>query len=454
MPQIPSIFRAYDVRGIYPDEINEELVYKTAVATANFLKARKVVVGADYRKSSPSLKQHVIKGFVDAGCEVMDIGFVPTPIFYYAIIKLNADGGIMVTASHNPAEYNGLKINGKNAYPIYAENGIYEIGKMVATESFKISEKKGTVISMDMRKEYINDVVSRLNIKKKLRVVIDVGNGACDNIPESVLKTCGCEVKTILAKPDGDFPVHIPDPLKPENLRLLQEEVIKENADIGIALDGDGDRIGVVDEKGRIVTQDQILMTLAKQALDYEKGWVVFEVRTSKAVIDFVERNGGKVHITKVGHAYILDEVMKRNAVFGGELSGHLYFPYYYYPFDDGIFACAKFVEFVSELNTRLSSFVDSLPRAIATPEIHIEVRDDIKFRVVEKLKDVLKEKGYKINDIDGVRVEFEHGWGLVRASNTEPMIKCRFEADDEEELKKIKSFVMNELEKVLKAGE
>ena len=448
------VFRAYDVRGIYPDELNETLAYKTAVATANFLKAKKLVVGADYRLSSPSLKERVISGFVDAGCDVIDIGFVPTPVFYYAIIKTNADGGIMVTASHNPPEYNGLKINGKDAYPIYAENGIYEIARMVENDQLKKSEDKGEVIRRSFVEDYIRDVALRIKIKRNLKVVVDTGNGACADIPERILKACGCEVKTIFKEPDGRFPNHIADPLKTETLKWLQREVVKEGADVGLALDGDGDRIGVVDETGNVVTQDQILMIFAKQALEHKKGNVVFEVRTSRAVIDFVERNGGKVIITKVGHAYILDEVMKRNAVFGGELSGHVYFPYCYHPFDDGIFAALKLVEFVSHLDINFSEFVDTLPKAIATPEIHIKVGDDVKFDIIERLKEVLMKKGYNINDIDGVRVDFEDGWGIVRASNTEPMIKCRFEANNEEALERIRHAVMSVLEGLIKQDE
>ncbi len=449
-----NIFRAYDVRGIYPNELNEVVAYKIAMATANFLKAKQLVIGADYRKSSPSLKKHALRGLVDAGCDVFDIGFVPTPVFYHSIIRLDTDGGIMITASHNPPEYNGMKINGRNAYPIFAENGIFQIAKLVESDQIKKVGKKGMVMKRDVLDGYVEDVVSRVGLGRKLKVIVDTGNGACVDIPERILRALGCEVKTIFKEPDGSFPNHIADPLKHETLRWLQREVVAERADLGIALDGDGDRIGVVDEKGRIVDQDSILMILSKQALTHKKGVVVFEVRTSNKVIDFVEKNGGDVVITKVGHAYILEEILKRNAVFGGELSGHMYFPYCYHPFDDGIFAAVKMVEFASHLDCGISSFVDSLPRAVVTPEIRLRVRDEVKFRIIEKLKQRMLETGYRINDIDGVRVNFADGWGIVRASNTEPLIKCRFEADDHDALERIKKEVMDLLEEIIEEEE
>ncbi len=450
--EIPRIFKAYDVRGIYPSELNEDIAYRMGLAFPQFLKAKKLVVIGDYRTSTPQLKGKLIEGILDAGCDVIDLGFGPTPLMYYGIIKLGTDGGVAVTASHNPPEYNGFKLNGKNAYPIYAENGIYEIGRMVAEGEVEKASERGVVENKNMVEDYIQNIVSRVKLGRKLKVVVDVGNGACADIPERILKELGCDVKTIFKEPDGTFPNHIADPLKAETLKWLQEEVVKEKADLGLALDGDGDRIGVVDEKGNVVTQDQILMILAKQALEHRKGYVVFEVRTSKAVMKFVEENGGKVVITKVGHAYILDEVMKRNAVFGGELSGHMYFPYCYHYFDDGIFACAKMAEFVSKLDVPLSSFVAELPKAMATPEIHIKVKDELKWDVIEKLRERLEAKGYQLNTMDGVRVDFEDGWGIVRPSNTEPMIKCRFEADNEEALERIKEEIMNELESVLKS--
>ncbi len=454
MKNLPPIFKAYDIRGVYPNELNEEIAYKVGNVFAQFLNAEELGVIGDYRISTPALKKKLVEGMVDAGSDVIDLGYGPTPLMYFSVVKLNIDGGVAVTASHNPPEYNGFKLTREKAIPVYAENGIYEIGRMVVDNRIKRAEKKGNIQQKNMVEEYIKDAVSRISLGRTLEVVVDTGNGACVDIPEKILKSLGCRVKTIFKEPNGKFPNHIADPLKVETLKWLREEVVRENADLGIAFDGDGDRVGLVDEKGNVVSQDHILMMLVKQALERRKGYVVFEVRTSRAVINFAEELGGKPIITRVGHAYIVDEIMKRNAVFGGELSGHIYLPYCYYPFDDGIFAAMKLVEFVSNLDEPLSKFVEKLPAPITTPEIHIKVKEEDKWRIMDAFREELEKRGYDINTLDGVRVDFEDGWGIVRPSNTEPMIKCRFEAESEEALERIKDDIMSILEDVIKRFE
>ncbi len=444
--KVKTIFRAYDVRGVYPEEINEEVCYKTGMAVANFLNAKKMTVGYDYRLSSESLAKALIDGICDAGCDAIDIGHVPTPVLYFSICRLNVDGGIMITASHNPPEYNGMKIQKENAMPIFSENGLFEIRDMVLSGDLKKSGEKGNVEKVNVMDDYINEVVSRVKIERPLKILIDTGNGACFDIPERIFKALGCEAKTIFKEPDGHFPNHIADPLKTETLETLKNKVVDEGFDIGLAFDGDGDRLGIVDSRGKILTQDEMLMMFTKQALETKKGYVIYEVRVSNAVIEYAKKLGGKVKISKVGHTYIVEEIKKLNAVFGGELSGHTYFPYCYYPFDDGIFAAAKAVEFASKND--LSKFVDSLPKTYATPEIHIKVNDNVKFALIEKVKEMLINDGFNVNDIDGVRVDFEDGWFLIRASNTEPMIKCRVEGKSQEDLENIKSLLMEYLGK------
>ena len=384
------------------------------------------------------LRDSLVLGFTDSGKNVIDLGVVPTPVFYFAIVTMKINGGIMITGSHNPKNYNGLKIQRENAIPVTGDTGIYEMEEMIQKGNFNKSVKKGTIKNVDIVSDYI-DYVSRIpKIKRPLKIVLDCGNGACGDIPEKVFKRLGCSVETLFLEPNGNFPNHQPDPHDEKTMKTLQKRVVETNADCGFAYDGDGDRIGVVDEKGNIVSGDFILMMLARQALEKKKGDVIFEVRSSRSLLSDVKNNGGTPHITRAGHSFILDEIVQRNAVFGGELSGHMYFPYCYYNYDDGIFASLKVAEIVSQIES-LSKYVESLPREVASPEITVECADDKKFKVIEEFKKYLKENNYDFLGIDGARINFKHGWALARASNTTPHIKCRFEADTKEHLDEIK---------------
>ncbi|MCK5474361.1 MAG: phosphomannomutase/phosphoglucomutase [Candidatus Aenigmarchaeota archaeon] len=443
-----SIFRAYDIRGIYPKELNCDITYKIAVAFANkFNDADEFVVGRDCRISSPALRDSLVSGFKDSGKDVLDIGVVPTPVFYFAIAHLKKQGGIIITGSHNPKDYNGLKIQREEAIPVTGETGIYEMEKMIEKGEFKAIEKKGTIKELDIVGDYIDYVSKIPKLKRPLKIVLDCGNGACGTIPERIFKKLGCVVETLYAELDGNFPNHQPDPHDAASLKALQKRVIDTGADCGFAYDGDGDRIGVVDETGRIVSGDFILMMLARQALDAKKGAVIFEVRSSRSLLSDVKNHGGTPQITRAGHSFLLDEIVKRNAVFGGELSGHMYFPYCYYNYDDGIFASLKIAEIVSGIDS-LSAYVDSLPREVASPEISVGCADDRKFKAIEEFKEYLKENNYDFLGIDGARINFKHGWALARASNTTPHIKCRFEADTKEHLDEIMAEVSNILKK------
>ncbi|MCK5233386.1 MAG: phosphomannomutase/phosphoglucomutase [Candidatus Aenigmarchaeota archaeon] len=434
-----SIFRSYDIRGIYPSEINEDVVYKTALAYRKILpKAKEIVVARDMRLSSPALFESLTRGLMDAGFNVIDIGMVPVSVFYFAIAHYKKDGGIMITASHNPKEYNGLKIQRENARPIVGETGIFEMEKYVLEGNFQKAEEKGTMSKKEVVDEYMRYIVPKIKLKRPLKIILDPGNGTCGKIPEKIFSSLGCTAKTIFAEPDGTFPNHAPDPHDDKNLVALQKEVVKNKAGIGFAFDGDGDRAGIVDEKGRIISMDFILMMLTRQALAVKKGDVVFEVRCPNTLIDDTKTHGGNPLVTRVGHSYLLDEIIDRSAVFGGELTGHMYFPYCYYNYDDAVFASLKIAEIVSALDIPFSEYIDSLPRAHASPEIFIDCDDDRKFKVVEELKTYLKENNYGFLGIDGARINFTNGWGLVRASNTTAHIKCRFEADTKEHLEEI----------------
>lgn len=464
-----GIFRAYDIRGTYPAEINEDIAYKIGLAYAGFMKnengMKEAVAGMDSRLSSPSLKKAVVSGLRDGGISVIDIGMVPTPVFYFAIMHCKRQGGIMVTGSHNPADQNGLKLQKQEALPVSGEDGICEIEKMI-NEGKKLEKKGKTKVSKEnVVPAYIDYVASKIKLARPLKIIIDCGNGAGTDIPERIFKKLRCKVKTLFAKPDGNFPNHLPDPHEPQNLEALQKAVLKEKADLGIAYDGDADRMGIVDARGRIVQTDLILMALARQALEHfqaynsalkrgenlerlenqnimhddfhdKKGNVVFEVRCPMTLLEDVKAHGGIPHMAKAGRVFVRNEVRRLKAVFGGELTGHIFIPYCYYDYDDGIFASAKVAEIASQKN--FAEYIDSMPKSIASPEIFIETTEERKFAAVEELKEILKKRKYDFLGIDGARINFKNGWGLVRASNTTPHIKCRFEADTQKHLEEI----------------
>ncbi len=429
------IFKAYDIRGVYPTDLNEDITYKSALAYANFLSdANPIVLGADFRQSSPALKEAAIKGLRDGGKNVIDIGQVPTPVLYFGIAHYKHDGGIQITASHNPKEYNGLKLQKEQAIPVYGENGIFEIRDAVLNDDLKKVEAETTVEQKDIVPEYIEYLVSKTKLKRPLKIIIDSGNGACGMIPEKIFKKLGCEVITIFGDPDGTFPNHLADPYEEDTLVELQKKVIEEKADMGIAYDGDGDRVGIIDEKGRVVHPDHQLIILIRKVLSEFKGKVVVEVRCSNVILKDIKEHGGEPVMEVAGHAYVLDGVFKNDAVFGGELTGHIYFPKHYYYYDDGIFVSLKFAEIVSELGS-LADHIDTLPVANASPEYFIDCPDEYKEERMNKLKDYLKEKKYDFLDIDGVRINLKNGWALARPSNTAPLIKCRFEGNTKEDL-------------------
>ena len=434
----PNIFRAYDIRGIYPQDLNEETVYKIGLAFSNLFKnIKEIVVGRDYRLSSSSLKNALVKGLQEGGKDIIDLGEVPVPVFYFGIIHYKKKGGLMVTASHLGREYNGIKIQKEKAIPIVGETGIYKMREMILKNKLKKSERQTKVIEKNIVQDYINYLTSKVKLSRPLKIILDTSNGACGDIPEKIFQKLGCNILTLYKEPDGRFPHHLPDPHDPENFKELQKEVVERNADFGLLYDGDGDRIGLVDEKGRITSADFILMMLARQALEYKKGNIVYEIRVTKALLEDAKKYGGKVFISKIGHAYVLLEILKKKAIFGGEFTGHLYFNYCYYPYDDGIFTGLKLAEIISQL-PKLSDYIDTLPHYYASPEIFIDSTDEEKFKLVEKLQQYLREQKFDFIDIDGARINFEKGWALIRASNTGPLIKCRFEGDTKEDLIKI----------------
>ena len=456
----PEIFRAYDIRGIYPEQLNEETAYRIGLAYGNLLKdAKKIAVGRDYRLSSASLKNALVSGLRESGKDVIDIGEAPSPVLFFGIIHYQRDGGLMVTASHNPREYNGVKPFKERSIPLTGETGIYKMREMVLKNDFPKSGsvQEGKLSEAEIVSDYMEYVVGKIKLEKPLKIILDTGNGACGDIPEKIFQKLGAEVITIFKKPDGAFPNHIADPCNTDTLKDLQKKVKEEKADFGLAYDGDGDRVGLVDERGEIISSDFILMMLSRQALEYQKEHnlnsfqreIISEVSASRALMDDIESRGGKFVFSKVGHSYILNKIAERKAVFGGEASGHMYFPYCYYDYDDGIFAGCKIAEIISGLKGGPSEYLTGFPRYINSAPVFIPYPDNQKFQAIERLIKYLDENNYDYLGIDGARVNFPNGWALVRASNTAPDIKARFEADTKENLGKIISEMREILKKV-----
>lgn len=447
-----KIFRAYDIRGIYPSELNDEVAYRTARAMAEFYpKLKTVVVAADPRVSSPALLKAVTTGFVDAGIDVIDIGMAPDPLFFFTVLHYKYDGGIMVSGSHNPKEYNGmgLHIMGDDGQlDSIIEDELNKVAERVASDKPFEKKEKGKVTTFEPEEEYIEYVAKRINLKKPLKIVIDTANGACGYLPEKVFKKLGCEVKTLFAEPDGTFPNHLPDPYKEENLVDIKKEVLAGKYDVGFAFDTDGDRVAPIDNKGRTVSGDFCLMMLAKHTLKKKKGPISHCMRASKALIDEMHKEGVETHFSVSFHEAVRKKIIETGSVFGGEVTYHYLFPIDYYLCDEALFSALKLAEIASE-HDDFAEYVDSLPRYFASPEVFIDVDDEEKFEIIKKLQKYLKDNNYDFIDIDGARINFPNGWALARPSNTTAFIKCRFEGVTQEDLVEIEKKSLKIFEEV-----
>lgn len=450
----PTTFKAYDLRGIYPEDLNEELAYRIARAIAEFYPhAKKMVVSCDPRESSPFITEAVIKGLVEGGKEVINIGIAPDSLFYFTILHYHYDGGVMISGSHNPKEYNGLTLNIRKSASEKPEDIIQEelqrMKERVASEKkFASVKSKGTVKEFDPTEDYINYVVPRIKLKRPLKVIIDSGNGACGYLPEKIFKKLGCEVKTIYGDFDGTFPNHLPDPYEDENLKDIKEVVVKEKADVGFAFDADGDRVGPIDNKGRRVAGDFCLFMLAKQALKKKKGPIVHCMRVPKAFLDEMASQGVKTYFSVSHHEAVRKKIVEIGAVFGGEITYHYLFPLDYYLCDEAIFSALKIAEIVSEQDD-FAAYLDILPRYFASPEVFLDVLDEEKFQLIENLQKYLRKNNYDFIDVDGARINFPNGWALARASNTTPYIKCRFEGATEKDLVEVEKKSLEIFKKV-----
>jgi len=433
------IFRAYDIRGIYGKDITEEVAEEIGKAFGTYISGagKNLVVGRDVRLSGEILQRALTAGLLSTGCRVEDIGVVPTPVFYFAIAHYAKDGGVMITASHNPAEWNGFKLAREKGFICAEGMGMEEIKDIVFTRRFKLAtrgkmEKYGGALV-----DYANFVLDKIEVEKGLKVAMDLGNGACSLIAPKLFKDSGAEVVAINAEPDGTFPAHEPEPTE-ETLRELKEVVVKEGVDFGVGYDGDGDRALFVDDKGRVIPGDMTLIVLAEYYLKRRRGAkVVYEVSCSSSVEEAIKAYDGKPLVSRVGHAYIMDRMIQEGAVLGGEVSSHLYFADIY-GFDDALYAGLKLAEILSKTDKRLSEMVDSIPRYPSIPVRNYDCPDEKKFRVVEKLTEEFKEMGYETITIDGVKVIEPKGWFLIRASNTLPQVKMKAEAKTEQKLSQL----------------
>jgi phosphomannomutase/phosphoglucomutase len=436
------IFREYDIRGVVGRDLTDEIVYDLARAIGTFFRANgatRASLGRDARESSPRFRDLMIRGLNETGCDVLDVGMVPTPTLYFTLFTEAVDCGVMITGSHNPADNNGFKVClGKST--IFGEQ-IAEIKRIALSQSF--ASGQGAKEEREVIHAYCKYIRSNIRMgPRRLRVVVDAGNGMGGFIGAPLYKELGCEVIELFCEPDSRFPNHHPDPTVVENMEFAINAVREHKADLAIAFDGDADRIGVVDEEGRIIWGDQLMLIFARYILKESPGATfIGEVKCSQTLFDDIKRHGGNPIMWKVGHSLIKAKMKETQAAMAGEMSGHLFFADRYFGYDDGIYAGARLLEILSNINGPVSSLLADVPKMFNTPEIRVDCPDDKKFEVVRILTEEFK-KTHEVIDIDGARILFEHGWGLVRASNTQPVIVMRFEADSQDRLEALQALV------------
>ena len=434
----PYVFRQYDIRGIVGEDLDESFATRLGQAFGTYARQEgenKAIVGCDNRTSSPLLKKAVINGLLSTGCDVVDIGTVVTPIFYFAREHYGINPGIMVTASHNPAQFNGFKV-AFGPGTIYGDE-IQYLRRMM--EKGEFLSGKGSVSSKDPVEDYMDMISSKIRLSKKLRVGIDCGNGTASLFAEKFFSRLGVEVYPLYCTSDPSFPNHFPDPVNAENLADLREFVLREQLDLGIGFDGDGDRIGVVDDRGNVIFGDMLMILYWREIMPkYPGSTAIVEVKCSEALVDEIKKLGGKPIFYKTGHSLIKAKMREVGAIFTGEMSGHMFFADEYYGFDDAFYAAARLLRILSNTDSKLSELLSDVPKYFSTPELRIPCPDEEKFDKVLAVKRYFEGK-YPIIDVDGARVLFSDGWGLVRSSNTGPELIVRCESKTEEGLEKIK---------------
>jgi phosphomannomutase / phosphoglucomutase len=424
----PTIFREYDIRGVAATELPDAGVELLGQAFGTYFErhaGRKVALGCDTRLSSPRLHNALLRGLVASGCEVLDIGIVPTPVLYYSVIHLSADGGVMITGSHNPPEFNGFKVVA-GASTIYGD-AIQDVRRLIETRDF--CGGSGSAREVDVVAPYVAEIASQFQFPRRIKVVLDAGNGAGGPAMHRILERLNLDAVEMFFEMDGRFPNHHPDPTVPTNLEALIGKVRETGAGLGIAFDGDADRIGAVDDQGAVIYGDQLMILYGREILSRKPGATfIGEVKCSQLMYDELTARGGNPIMWKTGHSLIKAKMKQCHAELAGEMSGHMFFADRYYGFDDALYAACRLMEIVANSAQPLSAQFDGLPRTVTTPEIRFDCPDEIKFEVVRCSAEQLRSRHPTV-DVDGVRVLFPEGWGLVRASNTQPVLVMRFEA-------------------------
>ena len=447
----PEMFREYDIRGIAGKDMTDDDVFLIGKGIGTFLRERgrsRLTVGRDCRLTSPRYSEKVIEGLLSTGCDVIDIGVCPTPVLYFSIQHLDQEGGVMVTASHNPMEYNGFKlcidldsIHGKDIQTIFT---------IINEQSFRAGQ--GSLSTSDVVTAYKEYVEKNITLAKSIKVGIDAGNGTAGVVAVPVMKNLGCDVYDIYCDMDGTFPNHEADPTVAKNMQDLISLVREKSLDVGIGYDGDGDRIGVVDEKGNIIFGDQLMIIFSREILSRKPGATfISEVKCSKTMYDDIEKHGGRPVMWKTGHSLIKKKMKEEKALLAGEMSGHMFFADRYFGYDDAVYASCRLLEILTDTGKTISQLLSGIPKTYSTPEIRVDCPDDKKFSIVKKATEFFRER-YPIIDIDGVRILFDDGWGLVRASNTQPALVLRFEAMSASRLAEMRHLVESTLEDIQEA--
>lgn len=446
----PSIFREYDIRGIAEEELLDPDVETLGRALATYIirhSGRTICLGCDCRLSGTRLHDSLLKGLLAAGAHVLDTGTVPTPVLYYAAVHFKADGAVMITGSHNPPEYNGIKtVCGTGT--LHGEE-IQAIHKLILGNDFEQGE--GTVSKVDSVTPYVEEIAAQFQFPRKVKVAVDAGNGTAGPVVHRLFEKLSVETIEMFFEMDGHFPNHHPDPTVLSNLHALQQNVRKQKAELGIAFDGDGDRLGAVDEHGNVIYGDMLLLIFGREILSRKPGSTfIGEVKCSQIMYDKLKELGGNPIMYKTGHSLIKAKMKQERAELAGEMSGHMFFADRYYGYDDAIYAACRLIEIVSKSDQPLSHQLEGIPKLVSTPELRIDCPDDVKFKVVRKVAEIIR-KTRQIVDVDGVRVPFEQGWGLVRASNTQPVLVMRFEAATKQQLEQYRKEIEEIVERAKK---
>ncbi len=426
-----TIFREYDIRGIADQELLDADIVELGKAIGTLLQrqtGKRICLGRDTRLSSPRLAAALSRGLVESGCEVTDLGVVPTPVLYYSVFHFQATGAVMITGSHNPPEYNGFKVVSGSG-TIHGDD-IQEVRRIIEGGGYATGQ--GSLRTADAVTPYVEEVASQFHLDRRVKIVADAGNGTAGPVIHRIFERLNVEPVELFFEMDGRFPNHHPDPTLPESIETLASKVLETGAAFGVAFDGDADRIGAVDEHGAVLWGDQLMTIYAREILTRKPGATfIGEVKCSQVMYDEIERLGGKAIMYRTGHSLIKAKMKETKAELAGEMSGHMFFADRYYGFDDALYAACRLIEIVSRSGRPLSAQLAGLPKTVSTPEIRIDCPDEVKFAVVKRVAEHFR-KTHRVVDIDGVRVLFPEGWGLLRASNTQPVLVERFEATSE----------------------